>query len=189
MLSPALYAFVLMASAATGAIAGPANPSSGRLYPCEITIYNVSTGSQNCSTDGSAHICSGSQDMTTLLKYDVPNSLAGYKCQLDFFLGSGSTSGSNRLQLYDSITASPACAQQDGYIANWPPSNWRGNNIGDLTVLPTGSSPITGYGASLVNFKDCPAGQTLAYELVGQGDDVAVKFNGSSDGLAIFYWK
>lgn len=189
MLPKTICTFVLLAGAATSAIAGPAKPSSGKLHPCEITIYNVGTGSQSCSKDGSAHICSNGQDKTTLLTYDIPDSLAGYKCQLDFCLGSGSTSGSSRLQLYDSIATSPACAQQSGYIANWPPSNWRGKNIGDLTVLPTGSSPITSYGDSLVKVQDCPAGQRIAYELVGQGDDVAVKFNGSSEGLMIAYWK
>lgn len=189
MVSKAILTFAMAAGAAQGA--SLAKRDSGTLFATEATIYDVGVGSATCSRDGVVQIFKSDidqgRDKTALLTFDIPESLAGHKCKLGFTLGNGWSDGqSDNLQLFTSLEASPACSIPDGYIASYPPGNWRGINIGDIAIgVPT--STITPYGDSLLKGGDCPAGQTLAYELVGQGQDVWVGLSTKEEGLYIEY--
>jgi len=176
--------FISVLSAAATALAAPATIKTrdNVIRPSVTSNYNVWTGAVTYNTGaGVVHKSYKDADITTLVTFDFPASTQGKQCELIFDLDATATaSGSQRVQVFSSLK--PAT----GSTTTWPSGNLRDQQLGSL-YFP--APPSTGVweetGTTSSGKFPCPAGQTLAGEIVGRWDQVDIKWNAAVSGPKI----
>ena len=160
---------------ASSALSAPLETREELIYPTTTSQYNVWTGAVTYNTQqGLIHKSNGqSADITTLVTFDFPSTLAGRTCAFIFELDDTATlSGSKRAQVFTSLA--PAYAT----TTTWPHGNLRDQHLGDLLFNKPGRATVEAtYGDANLNGFPCPAGQTIGGELVGRWDEVKVRWD------------
>jgi len=133
--------------------------------------YNVSNGKIFKS--------GGTTDVTTLATFEFPAGTVGRTCEFVFDLAAGATlTGSKRFQVFTS--QKPATMNSK----SWPSGNLRDQHLGTMEAVKPGRAIIVGGPATSASFP-CPAGQTIAGELVGQNDQVNIEWDNKVAGPRI----
>jgi len=121
----------------------------------------------------------GTADITTLATFEIPAWTIGFTCEFAFELTATATlTGSKRFQVFTSLK--PATADSK----TWPSGNLRHQNLGTMEAVKPGKATIV-EGPATSAFFPCPAGQTIAGELVGQNDQVDIAWNNKLAGPRI----
>lgn len=165
---------------ATSALAAP-TPNPGPpaqvstpsvLFPSATSLYNVWTGAVTFGSPvGLIQKTGTTPDITTLVTFDFPSSLAGKTCEFAFILDSTATStGSQRADVFDSL------APADHSTTTWPNGNLRDNHLGRIFAPAPGTATLEQAYNGAPKFP-CPAGQTLGAELVGVYDVDKISWN------------
>jgi len=147
--------------------------------PTVTSQYSVWTGAINYKTSQGLIQKTGiTSDITTLVTFDIPSSAAGKQCELVFTLGSYNwPTGTATFDVFTSIK--PATAPS----ASWPPGNLRDQYLGRLKAVNNGPAQnVEGFQPVVGQKIPCPAGQTLAGELVGAGDQVYIRWDVATEG-------
>jgi hypothetical protein len=169
----------------TSAIPTPGSIPTGSnvIVPTAISQYTVWTGAINFNTGSGKVFKNGIvSDITTLATFDIPSSAAGKTCELHFVLDSTSTlSGSGQFDVFTSLA--PATAS----TSSWPSGNLRDQYVGRMTAVANGEATWTPGFPSETSFP-CPAGETLAGELVGTGDVDDVEWSQATAGPYILFY-
>ncbi|EON69901.1 hypothetical protein W97_09165 [Coniosporium apollinis CBS 100218] len=148
--------------------------------PAAISLYEVWTGAVQYKVDEGKIFKSGkTTDITTLATFEIPAWTGGLTCEFVFELTEGATlTGSKRFQVFTS--QKPATASSK----SWPSGNLRDQNLGTMEAVKPGRATIV-EGPATSAFFPCPAGQTIAGELVGQNDQVDIAWNNKVAGPRI----
>lgn len=168
----------------TSAIPTPSSIPTGSdvIVPTTISQYSVWTGAINFNTGAGKIFKNGLvSDVTTLVTFDIPSAAAGKTCSLHFVLDSTSTlSGSAQFDVFTSLA--PATMS----TTTWPNGNLRDQYEGRMTAQANGEATWTDGFPSVPTFP-CPAGVTLAGELVGTGDVDDIEWSQISAGPYILF--
>ncbi|KAJ9654531.1 hypothetical protein H2201_008985 [Coniosporium apollinis] len=158
----------------------PINPRYSTIEPAAISLYEVWTGAVQYKVDEGKIFKSGkTTDITTLATFEIPAWTGGLTCEFVFELTEGATlTGSKRFQVFTS--QKPATASSK----SWPSGNLRDQNLGTMEAVKPGRATIV-EGPATSAFFPCPAGQTIAGELVGQNDQVDIAWNNKVAGPRI----
>lgn len=142
------------------------------LKPTAISVYEVWTGAVHHDVYyGHIYKNGKTTDLTTLATFKVPDWSAGHLCQFIFELNADATlTGSKRFQVFTSQKP----ATQDS--TTWPSGNLRDQHLGLMEATKPGWATIVD-GPARSAFFPCPAGYTVAGELVGQNDQVNIEWN------------
>jgi len=149
------------------------------IRPTVISQYSVWSGAVSYNTPTGLIFKSGrTSDITTLATFSIPWSTAGKTCELVFsLLNNYPPTGTAQFDVYTSL------APADHSTTDWPSGNLRDHYAGRLKAVANGNAvnveglpPVAGEGFP------CPAGQLLAGELVGAGDQVQVKWDAATEG-------
>jgi len=114
----------------------------------------------------------GSHNVNTLVSIDIPDEAQGEMCRY-VFRNPDKLGGSKTAQLFTVIGDIPSDA-----TFNHRPS--RNNHIATFTASYNGDAEFSFGGSTF----DCPAGQTLNFELVPVGDDDRIKWH-TDNGFGI----
>ena len=169
--------------AAPAAVFERAAPIS-TILPFVTSNYHVKTGQIDFNTGrGLVDKSTGNNgdDHTTLVTFQVPQQYSGNQCQIVFDLPPAApVSGTGRLDVFTSIA--PATTN----TLTWPQGNLRDDQLGRLIASP---GERASWEQDFGGFSPYPcsqvAGQYVAAELVGVGDNDHVEWNGYTDGPKI----
>ncbi|KAJ9644465.1 hypothetical protein H2199_003428 [Coniosporium tulheliwenetii] len=158
----------------------PPPTSRHSIEPLAISLYEVWTGAVRYNVDEGKIFKSGqTTDITTLATFKVPAWTEGLTCEFVFELTAAATlTGSKRFQVFTS--QKPATADSK----SWPSGNLRDHHLGTMEAVKSGKASIV-EGPATSAFFPCPAGQTIAGELVGQNDKVDIAWNSKVAGPRI----
>jgi hypothetical protein len=148
------------------------------LLPTTTSQYSVWTGAVSAgASQGKIFKDGRSSDITTLLTFDFPSSLAGQTCEFHFYLPSGSAvSGSGTFDVFTSLA--PAGAS----TTSWPSGNLRDQQYGRMRAVVGGEATwVEGFPSQGRSFP-CPAGVRVGGELVPTGDADSINWAVGSAG-------
>jgi len=176
--------------------AGPLYPRANpilQVFPIATSQYDVATGAISFGTARglvSRSPTNHGADTTTLVTFALDAAYSANLCQVVFGLNdpSSSAAGTMQAQLFTSLA--PATAS----TTTWPPGNQRNNDLGSIQAVKGGYAtwlPGTGPLAPANGFFKCSdiAGQLYGYEVVPQGDQVAISWPAGTDGVSILVYQ
>jgi len=154
----------LISLAAAGPVAS--SRAANVLLPEVISQYHVWTGAIDFNTPTGKVFKDGkTSDITTLVTFRIPSSLAGRTCTFHFFEPTnGKLSGTGKFDVFTSLA--PATTS----TSTWPPGNLRDQYRGRFQAKLGAEATPGADGITTTTSFPCPAGQLLAGELVGTGD-------------------
>jgi hypothetical protein len=177
---------IVLASAAPTPNPSPAMPATAPagyttlLLPTTTSQYSVWTGAVTSSASiGKIFKDGHTSDISTLLTFDFPTSLAGQTCSFHFYLPSGSATGVSGSGAFDVFTSlAPAGAS----TTSWPSGNLRDQQYGRMNAVVGGEATwVEGFPLQGRSFP-CPAGVRLGGELVPTGDADSISWAVGSAG-------
>jgi hypothetical protein len=161
-------------------------PTTGVLTPIVRSQYEVWTGAIEYNTGTGEVFKNGiTSDITTLLTFNFPASLAGMTCEFHFYLDPTATvSGTGEFDLF----TSQAPPTQD--TTSWPSGNLRDQYAGRMQTYAPGEAAWVQDIAAAGKVCQCPDTAMLyAVELVGVGDVDEVAWNpAAGSGAYVKYY-
>jgi len=151
-----------------------------RLSPEYISRYHSKTGEVEFNVAGGViqrTPSNGGDDISTLATFYIPSSWAGKKCSFGFDATLTTNFEPKPAQFQVFTSQKPAWVSSP----TWPSGNLRDHHVGTmvLTEKPGKAAYVDGQPAFAKTF-DCPAGYTIAGELVPVGDYVDICFQPSA---------